>query len=223
MTKPHTTLSEAVRAMELPEHSARVESQNETGSMATVWMNRTYGLLRDTKIYTEDQVRALLSVATDLVEKAEEEKPIDRAIRTGEPELFSFAPDQSSVRVVWPNGEVSLYVAESAEGQEPVAWIVYAEYEGVMTPQYPAVLSKDQAEQHAKMYISNARAEVRPLYTQPTLAATQAADAKMVDMILRDVAELEYTGLEDDTMEVTPADLRLIIERHMSPTTTRSE
>ena len=76
MTKPHTTLSEAVRALELPEHSARVESQNETGSMATVWMNMTHGLLRDTKIYTEDQVRAVLSAAAELVEQHEAQEPV---------------------------------------------------------------------------------------------------------------------------------------------------
>lgn len=137
MTKPHTTLSEAVRALALPEHSARVESQNETGSMATVWMNMTHGLLRDTKIYTEDQVRALLSVAADLVEKA--------------------------------------------EGQEPVAWQYRAKLGNGDWSEWRAQIG----EAYKAELVSNALYEVRNLYAQPTLAATQADEGREAQVLRR--------------------------------------
>ncbi|GEM_PF-6723386 len=40
-----------------------------------------------------------------------EVRPLDRAAQTGQPELFSHAVDETSVRVAWPDGSVRLYVA----------------------------------------------------------------------------------------------------------------
>lgn len=62
---------------------------------------------------------------------------------------------------------------------EPVAWIVFAEYEGRMVPQYPATLSREQADDHASMY-GQTKVEVHALYTSPTPAphADEAANNK---------------------------------------------
>ena len=70
MTKPHTTLSEAIRALELPEHAARVESQADNGVLATVWLNRAYGLPYDSKVYTTKQFEDFRESAAALAEQS---------------------------------------------------------------------------------------------------------------------------------------------------------
>lgn len=46
---------------------------------------------------------------------------------------------------------------------EIIAWIVFAESEGKMVPQYPAMFSQDEAKRHAGMY-GQTKTEVVPLY-----------------------------------------------------------
>lgn len=58
MTKPHTTLSEAVRALELP---------------TPTWARDHHG---ETETYTADEVRALITAIADMVEQHEAQEPV---------------------------------------------------------------------------------------------------------------------------------------------------
>jgi len=83
---------------------------------------------------------------------------------------------------------------DRAPTAEPVAWIVFAEHEGKMTPQYPATLSQEEAERHAKMY-GQTPTEVRALgiITAPDRAPSidNPILAKQVDDWRKEVARLQ--------------------------------
>lgn len=229
MTNPHTTLSEAVRALELPEHSARVESQNETGSMATVWMNMTHGLLRDTKIYTEDQVRAVLSAAAELVEQHEAQEPALTVWEGSMPES---------------NGKSNFTAVLTRKGAK--GFDIFEDGFTIARSEYP---DRVRYEADCVRYLIGELVE-RPCITKydadkhsgyvekPTLAATQAGDAKdaaryrwFKDNYLKygnsdpDIRrpiilfEGRWYGGHFDNMN----DLDVAIDAAMSPTTTRSE
>ena len=64
--------------------------------------------------------------------------------------------------------------------QEAVAWIVFAEHEGKMIPQYPAVLSEVEADRHASMY-GQTKTEVRPLFDTAPLSAPAGSGQALTD------------------------------------------
>jgi hypothetical protein len=81
-----SSVGAAIRAMPLPEHIARADAPiNETGALVSVWMNRAGTLPYDTKVYTEAQMRALLSEAAALAEQVQGQQwlPIEKAPKDG--------------------------------------------------------------------------------------------------------------------------------------------
>jgi len=76
---------------------------------------------------------------------------------------------------------------------EPVAWAVYALFDGKMVPQFPVALDMERARRHAEMFRTCDKAEVRPLYaapvsTQPTHAQAPAERDAIRDQALEEAA-----------------------------------
>ena len=77
--------------------------------------------------------------------------------------------------------EIARLTAELAQAhaalaveKEPVAWMVYAEFEGVMCPQHPPSSTPMRAERDCKAYGDDVTTKVRPLYTHPQPSADDA-------------------------------------------------
>lgn len=88
-----------------------------TGRVKDHVLREVVNNLRDiaVKFHAAGQLRERLSGALDPLlvpaSTGPEAPPLDRAAQTGQPELFSHAVDETSVRVAWPDGSVRLYVA----------------------------------------------------------------------------------------------------------------
>lgn len=92
-----------------------------------------------------------------------------------------------------------------------VAWIVFAEHEGAMVPQYPACLEQAEAVRHARLY-GQTKTEVVPLYRHlaPTIQVQPLTDAdikRMSDQIDWKKAIWNYTA---------ETEFARMIERHLS-------
>ena len=77
------------------------------------------------------------------------------------------------------NSKPEASAATQQEG-EVIAWIVFAEHEGQMIPQYPAASSESEAKIHAGLY-GQTLTEVRALYTRPAPASSSAAPSQTCD------------------------------------------
>jgi hypothetical protein len=68
MTKPHTTLSEAVRALELPEHDGHIRIKDYAGNEASM------------KAWEAESIQVILNAAAALVERHEAQEPVGTAV-----------------------------------------------------------------------------------------------------------------------------------------------
>lgn len=125
-------------------------------------------------------------------ESPTDEKPIDRAARTGEPDLFSHAPDRTSVRVVWPDGKVILYEQE-AQDAEPVSVPQYR-------PKRPADSPWTDCIKGQPYCLPDGLYEVRTLFAAPP-SHKQDATAAIREAILTyydDLSARKHGGVAQD-------------------------
>lgn len=166
MTKPHTTLSEAVRAMELPDsfeiywpelNRSALGCGVEDRGLRDRYECAEYGWQDGVdkaiervpeKIYTEDDVRALIATIASMVEQHEAQEPV----------AWRYQRDTQSRPGV-------------GDGQ----WRAMTDCKMALELQGKAPVGAP--------YIANSSYHCwEPLYAQPTLAATHAGDVKVISI-----------------------------------------
>jgi hypothetical protein len=196
MTKPHTTLSEAVRALELPAEAGAWSSPLRYGSKIGFpkpvkpqdwdddeqdWFCNPY--------YSADQVHALLESVAKLIEQHEAQEPVHSKAEQGDiakrlrrvATMTGFATEGDDEFYYGAAFAILGQIAQNLELQQPIGYVVQHDADGgnyfTKTTSFEGM---------RKTY--GVKAQL--VYAQPTLAATQAAITEEMYRAAKD--ELKY-------------------------------